>query len=147
MRGIIKVIFGQCIKTKNKNSTSIENSSSSYQIYTPTFIWKHKPKIAPSHRRLVVHPRPQTPQGESVAKHETLLLIILNIVSKYEIKDVRETATIRFFKRKSVDGNILGRWTIVETEPHTLNISCQIHFGKSIYMLGAPHVIHVVFDS
>ena len=32
----------------------------------------------------VVHPRPQTPQGESVAKPETPLLITLNIACKYE---------------------------------------------------------------
>ena len=35
--------------------------------------------------RQVVHPRPQTPQGESVAKPETPLLIILSIACKYEV--------------------------------------------------------------
>ena len=38
-----------------------------------------------SSRRQVVHPRPQTPQGESVAKPETPLLIILSIACKYDI--------------------------------------------------------------
>ena len=33
----------------------------------------------------MVHPRPQTPQGESVAKPETPLLIILSIACKYEV--------------------------------------------------------------
>ena len=33
----------------------------------------------------MVHPRPQTPQAESVAKPETPLLIILSIAYKYEI--------------------------------------------------------------
>ena len=46
---------------------------------------KHKPEIRPPHRRQVVHPRPQTPQEESVAKPETLLLIILSIVYKYDL--------------------------------------------------------------
>ena len=35
----------------------------------------------------VVHPRPQTPQGESVAKPETPLLTMLNIACKYEVYD------------------------------------------------------------
>ena len=30
-------------------------------------------------------PRPQTPQGESVAKPETPLMIILSIACKYEV--------------------------------------------------------------
>ena len=38
-----------------------------------------------SWRRQVVHSRPQTPQGESVAKPETPLLIILSIACKYEV--------------------------------------------------------------
>ena len=38
--------------------------------------------------RLVVHPRLQTPQGESVAKPETPLLIILILVCKYDMKGV-----------------------------------------------------------
>ena len=33
----------------------------------------------------MVHPRPQTPRGESVAKPETPLLIILTIACKYEV--------------------------------------------------------------
>ena len=46
---------------------------------------KSEPKIGLSRRRQVVHPRPQTPQGESVAKPETPLLIILSIACKYEV--------------------------------------------------------------
>ena len=38
--------------------------------------------------RLVVHPRLQTPQGESVAKPEKPLLIILILVCKYDMKEV-----------------------------------------------------------
>ena len=33
----------------------------------------------------MVHPRPQTPQGESVAKPETPMLIILGIACKYHV--------------------------------------------------------------
>ena len=35
----------------------------------------------------MVHPRPQTPQGEPVAKPGTILLIILNLVCKSDIKE------------------------------------------------------------
>ena len=48
----------------------------------------------------MVHPRPQTPQGESVAKHETLLLIIPSIVRKYGIKDVDGSKSNPFFKKE-----------------------------------------------
>ena len=44
-----------------------------------------------------------------------------------------ETSPIRFSKRKSVTGNILGRWTIVETVAHTLNISYQVHIVNIRY--------------
>ena len=66
------------------------------------FRLKYKPKIGPSQMRQVVNPRPQTSQGELVAKTETLLIF-------------------RFSKRKFVGRNILGRWTILETVAHTLN--------------------------
>ena len=35
----------------------------------------------------MVHPRPQTPQGEPAANHETLLLIILRLTCKYDMKE------------------------------------------------------------
>ena len=55
----------------------------SLQTYIPTLILKCEPKSGLSCRRQVVHPRPQTPQGESVAKPETPLLIILSIACKW----------------------------------------------------------------
>ena len=55
----------------------------SLQTYIPTLILKCEPKSGLSGRRQVVHPRPQTPQGESVAKPETPLLIILSIACKW----------------------------------------------------------------
>ena len=65
-------------KNKNKNKTPIEHSSPLYQTYTPTVVQKQKP--GPPHRRQVVNPRPQTPQGDSVVKPEILLLDILSLV-------------------------------------------------------------------
>ena len=46
---------------------------------------KPKPKIGPPHRRQVVHPWPQTPQGESVAEPGTVLLIVLSLQNKFDI--------------------------------------------------------------
>ena len=43
------------------------------------------------------HPRPQTPQGESVAKFGTPLLIILNAVCKSHIEKVRGNLSNQFF--------------------------------------------------
>ena len=37
-----------------------------------------------------------------------------------------ETSPIRFSKRNAVGGNILGRYTIVETIAHTFYISYQV---------------------
>ena len=56
----------------------MEHSSPLYQTYTPTVVQKHQP--VPPNRRQVVNPRPQTPQGESVANPETLLLDTLSLV-------------------------------------------------------------------
>ena len=67
-------------------------------------------------RRQVVHPRPQTPQGESVAKPETPLLIILSIACKWGPWQ-HVQSVIR--KAKSVDKNILGRWLKIETASQT----------------------------
>ena len=67
-------------KANNKNLTPMKIPFPLCQTHIPTFVYKHKPEIGPSGRRQVVHPQPQTPQGDSVAKSETLLLIILSIV-------------------------------------------------------------------
>ena len=41
----------------------------------------------------MIHPRPQTPQGESFVKPETPLLIILSIACKYEVRfDIHYTS-------------------------------------------------------
>ena len=48
----------------------------------------------------MVHPQRQTPQGESVAKPETLLLIVLSTVCKYDIKEVIGNQSNPFFKKR-----------------------------------------------
>ena len=42
--------------------------------------WIHKPKSGSSYRGQVIHPRPQTPHGDSVVTPETPLLVILSLV-------------------------------------------------------------------
>ena len=68
---------------------------------------KCEPISGLSCRRQVVHPRCQTPQGESVAKPEIPLLIMLSIVCKYEVYD---NLFSPFSKSKIRQQNILGRW-------------------------------------
>ena len=65
----------------------MEHSSTLYQTYTPTVTLKHEPKSWRPHRRQVVHPRPQTLQGESVVKPETLLLIIPSLLYYSDINE------------------------------------------------------------
>ena len=64
----------------NDNKYMKSHSKLTYQL---SFILKCEPKSG--RRRQVVCPRSQTPQGESVAKPETPLLIILSIACKYEV--------------------------------------------------------------
>ena len=49
----------------------------------------------------MVHPRPQIPQGESVAKPETRLLIIMSIACKHDIKGVHGNSSVN--KNKTSD--------------------------------------------
>ena len=58
--------------------------------------------------------RPQTPPGGSVAKPETLLLIILSLVCNSD----KVNCLTRYSKRKSMGGNTLGRWIKVKTVSH-----------------------------
>ena len=91
----------------------IWNLTPSYQTYIPTLKLKCEPNSGLSCRRQVVHPRPQTPQGESIAKPETPLLIILSKACKYEVHG--NLFSPLFEKTKSVDKNIFGRWLEIET--------------------------------
>ena len=74
-------------KHVNESKKSIENSSPPYmhQTYTPTVILKHKSISGPSNRMQVVHPRPQTTQGELVVMPEASMLIILGLAYKSDI--------------------------------------------------------------
>ena len=44
--------------------------------------------------------RPQTPQGESVAKPRTLLLLILNLECKFDIHGLYSNVSNPFFEKK-----------------------------------------------
>ena len=48
----------------------------------------------------MVHPLPQTPQGESVAKPGTLLLIILSLVCDIDVKEGHSNLSHPFFEKK-----------------------------------------------
>ena len=76
MRG--KMVGKMLVICKNHSKSKIlrEYSSPLCQTYTPTVVLKHKPNIGPPHMRQVFHPRPQTSQRKSVAKSETLLIIL-----------------------------------------------------------------------
>ena len=49
--------------------------------------------------RHVVHPPPQTPQVESVAKPGTLLLIILSLICESDIKELYGKFSSSLFKK------------------------------------------------
>ena len=65
----------------------MEHSSTLYQTYIPTVTLKHEPISGRPYRSQVVHPRPQTLQGESVVKPETLLLIIPSLLCDSDINE------------------------------------------------------------
>ena len=65
---------------RNNNKHMKYHSKLTYQLI---LIFESKNEL--SCRRQVVYLRPQAPQGESVAKPETPLLIILNIACKHEV--------------------------------------------------------------
>ena len=65
--------------------------------YTLIIIQKCKSTIGPLQ---VGHLRPQTPQGESVAKSETHLLIVLSLVCKYGIKEIHGNYSNPGFSKK-----------------------------------------------
>ena len=52
------------------------------KLHTNCYFFKQRPERGPSYRRQVVHPRPQTPQKEPIAKPGTPVLIILSLVCK-----------------------------------------------------------------
>ena len=64
--------------TETRNWWKNKILSSIPKLHTGCHLKKHRPISGPTYRMQVVHPRSQTPQGESGAKPGTLLLIILN---------------------------------------------------------------------
>ena len=64
--------------TKRRKDNQLQ--SLKLQVDTPNVIDKHKSKRGPSYRRRVFHPRPQTPQRESVAMTGILLLTTLGLI-------------------------------------------------------------------
>ena len=87
-----------------------------------------EPKSGLSCRKQVVHTRPHTPQGGSIAKPETSLLIILSI----QVKDI-----------------LLHNITSV----HTLNTETEAHWGLFASMklafvtISWPHLIPLICSS
>ena len=100
MTGIIKVTFEQCIKTiiKTKRQQKIPPHcvKLTHQLSFRNVNLKSE---HPSGGKWF-HPRPQRPQGELVTKPETLLLIILSLVCKHDIKEVHGNKSIPVFKKK-----------------------------------------------
>ena len=89
---------------------------------------------------IYIYPRPLIPQGLSVAKPGTLLLIILSFVCKFDIKEVLGNLSISFSKRNStMDRNMLGRRVNAETVSHTSIIPYDMlmyhaYFSYSLYV-------------
>ena len=73
-----------------------QNSFTLYQTYTLSL--KTKQLTGDHHEGGVVHPRHQTPQGESVVKPEAVLLMILTLVCESDIKEVRGNIFPLFIK-------------------------------------------------
>ena len=78
-------------EARNNNKYMKYHSKLTYQLS----LLKCEPKAELSCRRQVFHPRPQTPQGESVAKPETPLLSIRCFFRCFVI--TRETYSTIFF--------------------------------------------------
>ena len=83
----------------------------------------------------MVYPRPQTPQGESVAKPETPLLIILSI----SCKEVHGNMFSPLFEKQNAwTKNILGGWLKIETASYTYK---SIHNKQRLSTSGIGHPV------
>ena len=76
----------------------------------------------------MVHPWPQTPQGESVAQPGTPLLLILNLIFKIDIKQVHVNMCNSFFEKK-----VYGQKHPEEADECRNNIPYITHFILSKY--------------
>ena len=111
----VKKILVSCMKPWTE-AKKINICNITPDLHTNSLILKCEPKSGLSCRGQVVHPRPQTPQGESVAKPDTPLLIILSIACKWSPWQ-HVQSVIR--KAKSVDKNIIGKWLKIGTASQT----------------------------
>ena len=71
----------------------------------------------------MVHQRPKTPQGETVAKPCTLLLMIRSIIYGSAIEEVHGELPNQLLKRMLVERIIVGIWMNAETVSHILIVS------------------------
>ena len=95
------------------------------------------PKSGPSYRKQVVHPRPQMPQGEPVAKHGTLLLIIHWWYGKVERSDwmLRAKSWAAIWKKMK-----RGRWGVsLETLSHHI-------LYTEVLVSMTPEHLYMVYD-
>ena len=83
------------IKAKNQYTIPLNYTKLTHQL----LFQKHEPKSGPPCKIEVVHPWPQTPQGESVARPATLLFIILSLVCKSDIQEVYGKLSDRLFEK------------------------------------------------
>ena len=97
------------IQNKNKDKKSINVSHRLYQTYTPLVIEKHKLSSGQPYIRR------QTPHRRFVANPGILFLSTPSLTCKSDIRRSIITHSIHCLKRKSVDGNITGRWINAET--------------------------------
>ena len=98
MRGKWELKPALCIKTIRK--AKHQQTIPLHYVKLHAIVQKYKSQIGSPHRRQVVHLRPQTPQGGSVAKPETHLLIVLNLVCKCDIKEVHGNYSYPVFSKK-----------------------------------------------
>ena len=100
----------------------------------------------------MVRPRPQTPQGESVSKHETPMIIV-SLVSKPDIKVVHCMWSTPLFKKnvrgqnhpREVDNNYESRNNHSWLTAAMLNTSCELYWlimeYHAIYISDVPTVM------
>ena len=94
------------VKNRNKGIKSIEKLIHYANVHTNLFTTF---KIEPPYKKQVVHPRPQTPERRLDSQPGTRLLVILNLVCKFDIKEGHGNSSNPFSKRKSMERNIITK--------------------------------------
>ena len=101
----------------------MEHSYPIYQTYTPTVTLKHEPQSGRPYRRQVGHPPPQTLQGESVVKPETLLLIIPGLLYDSDINEGYRKLSTPLFEKNDLRQKHRREVEKAETVSQTLIVS------------------------